>query len=441
MTLPSRIAALLVFLFAAGSPAAGQETYLRTFPGVDVEATPVLRDGQRFFNLHFLDTPAGAQPGAEAGGGLGPLFNRNACSACHPRGGRGSAPDGPDEPLLTALVRLSIPGRSANGGPLPHPAYGSQLNTRAVRGVAPEAEVEITYDTIAGRYGDGTAFELRRPRIGFRDPAYGPLDDALTSLRIGQPIFGLGLLEAVSVDTIQSWADPDDRDGDGISGRMNTVWVNVFGVAAPGRFGWKANEPNLPQQVNAAFVGDIGITNPLFPFHDCGLAQTQCLAADARDVESEAGFAVTDYLRAIAPPPRRNETLETVRRGERLFQEIGCAKCHRPGFGKVSSRFAFLQGREVNAFTDLLLHDMGEGLADGRPDFDATGSEWRTPPLWGLGLAEAVHGGYALLHDGRARSIEEAILGHGGEGEAAREAFRNLLLGDRDAVVAFLNSL
>ncbi|WP_425403284.1 di-heme oxidoredictase family protein [Hwanghaeella sp.] len=426
-----------VFLLLAGvAPAKAQETYLRSLPGVDLDGTPELREGRRLFNLHFLDRPVGE----EAGGGLGPHFNRNACSTCHPRGGRGSAPNGPDEPLLTALVRLSVSGTAANGGPLPHPRYGGQLNTRGIRDVLPEAEVSVSYEVVQGTYGDGTAYVLRRPQLSFFELAYGPLDDALTSFRIGQPIYGLGLLEAVPVDEIRSWADPDDRDGDGVSGRMNNVWGGSLETAVPGRFGWKANEPDLVQQTAAAFLGDIGITSNYFPEHDCGAGQEVCRAADAQGPEVDRAVQlVAGYLRTIAPPARRDAV--SIRRGEALFDEAGCAKCHRPTLGLTASDKAYLNGVQVDAYTDLLLHDMGEGLADGRPDFEAIGREWRTPPLWGIGLAETVHGRFALLHDGRARSLEEAILWHGGEGETAREAFRTMAVGDRAALVAFLKSL
>lgn len=428
---------IVALLLAGVVPTKAQETFLYPLPGADVDGTPDLREGRRLFNLHFLDNP----PGEEPGGGLGPLFNRNACSACHPRGGRGAAPDGPDTPLLTGLVRLSVPGKAANGGPLSHPSYGGQLNTRGIRGVTAEAEVEISYEIISGRYGDRSPYELRKPVLSFRDPAYGRLEDALTSLRIGQPIYGLGLLDAVAADEIGSWADPDDRDGDGVSGRMNRVWNSAFGISMPGRFGWKANEPNLLQQTAAAFLGDIGITNPHFWNHDCGAGQSACRKADARLPELPDGSVghVADYVRTIAPPARRGA--ENVRDGEKLFEEAGCARCHRPSFGRVRSHLPYLNGVRVDAFTDLLLHDMGEGLADGRPDFEASGREWRTPPLWGLGRAEAVHGRYALLHDGRARSVEEAILWHGGEAEASREVFRTLDLDQRTALVAFLKSL
>ena len=277
--------------------------------------------------------------------------------------------------------------------------------------------------------------------MAFKHRSLGSFDDALTSLRIGQSIFGLGLLESVPEDEVMRHADPDDADGDGISGRANQVWSVEQRKSVLGRFGWKANEPDLVQQTAAAFLGDIGITSPLFPRHDCGDSQRVCTDADGGKPElvQQDIVAVAAYLRVLSPPARRIGDGITV--GEKLFQDTGCALCHRPSLGTAKADEAFLNGVEVMAYTDLLLHDMGDELADGRPDFLATGREWRTPPLWGLGLVEAIHGEYALLHDGRAQSIEEAILWHGGEAAVARDAFKALAKADREALIVFLKSL
>jgi len=413
-----------------------QDTLIAPFPGADLSRDAPAGRGEHLFNLHFLPLAAGQKKGA----GLGPLFNRNACSACHPKGGRGKAPSDPFEPLLTALVRLSVPGVDGNGAPVPHPAYGTQLNTRGVRGVPGEAEVQLSYDLTVGAYDDGEPYKLRKPSMAFDRTSNGPLDDALTSLRIGQPIVGLGLLEAIPEEELLSHADPEDADGNGISGRPNRVWHHGLKKTVMGRFGWKSNEPDLVHQTAAAFLGDIGITSPLFPVHDCGLEQAACREADGTpELTAEDVEAVAVYLRALSPPEPRTTAAEEP--GARLFQEVGCALCHRPQTGVARSDSAFLDGVAVMAYTDLLLHDMGEGLADGRPDFEATGREWRTPPLWGLGRLEALHGDVALLHDGRAQSIEEAILWHGGEGAAARDRFKALSQSERQALIGFLKSL
>ncbi len=418
-------------------PAQSQETFLRVFPGVELDSTETLRTGRRLFNLHFLPAAAGHGESTETGTGLGPLFNRNACSGCHPKGGRGAAPNGPEEPLLTALVRLS----DAKGGT--HSGYGGQLNTRGIRGVPAEAEVSVSYETVKGRFGDGEQYDLRRPVLSFSQSSYGPLDTVLTSFRIAQPIFGLGLLDAVPVEDMEIFADPDDRDGDGISGRLNTVWDAEKQSYVPGRFGWKANEPTLKQQIAGAFLGDMGITTYLFPSHDCGQGQPTCRSADSPDPELNAEdlSSIEAYLSVLAPPARRVLKTEDERRGEQIFHDVGCAKCHRPTFAAIRAEGTVLNGIRPMPYSDLLLHDMGEALADHRPDFDAGGSEWRTPPLWGLGSIVQVHGKSALLHDGRAQSVAEAILWHGGEATEAREGFRTLAKADRLALIAFLNSL
>jgi CxxC motif-containing protein (DUF1111 family) len=251
----------------------------------------------------------------------------------------------------------------------------------------------------------------------------------------------MGLLEAIPADAILAAADPDDRDGDGISGRANQVWDVAAQRQALGRFGWKANMPNLRQQVAGAYRDDMGITSPLLPI-EAADGQPQDPGRHAPEISDRVLDVNTHYLRTLAVPGRRGADSGEVRRGAFLFQQANCASCHTP----VQRTDAFPEapevGREtIHPYTDLLLHDMGPGLADGRPDFAASGQEWRTPPLWGLGLRARVQGYLALLHDGRARSVSEAILWHGGEAENAKEAYRRLPKQDRTALEAFLNSL
>jgi CxxC motif-containing protein (DUF1111 family) len=337
--------------------------------------------------------------------------------------------------MESMLVRLSADG----GGPLAD--YGDQLNDRALVGVAPEGRAVISYDEIAGAYGDGTPYTLVRPRLAFADVAFGPLDGALTSPRVAPAVIGLGLLEAVPETTLAALADPDDADGDGISGRINRLDTD----GTIGRFGWKANAADLRHQSAAAAIGDMGLTTSLFPEQNCPPAQAACRAADAEDgPEISDAFLdrIVTAMRAVAVPAQRNADDPEVIAGLAAFRRFGCDGCHIPTL--VTDRNATLpelRDQTFHPFTDLLLHDMGEGLADGRPDHDASGTEWRTPPLWGLGLVPVVNGHDRLLHDGRARGFAEAILWHGGEAEAAKEAFRNAPRDERDALVAFLASL
>jgi CxxC motif-containing protein (DUF1111 family) len=390
--------------------------------------------GNRLFNTKWAEYPASVK----AFDGLGPLFNRNSCSGCHVRDGRGRPPESVGDPMDSMLVRLSAPDGS------PHPAYGDQLNDRAIQGMRPEGRAIIAYDEIAGRYGDGTFYSLLKPRIAFQDLAYGPLDGALTSARVAPAMIGLGLLEAVPASTLEGLADPEDADGDGISGRINRL-TDAGGAVAIGRFGWKANVTTLAAQAAGAAVGDIGITTTMLPDQNCTSVETDCRAVPAQsDPEMSDSFfeRLVTYTRTLAVPRARAADDATFQVGLKTFAAMGCAACHMPTLTTGGdAALAELRNQTFHPFTDLLLHDMGEGLADGRPDHSATGSEWRTAPLWGIGLIERVNGHDRLLHDGRARGIAEAILWHGGEAQRAREVFRSAPKIERDALIAFLKSL
>ncbi len=382
--------------------------------------------GNRLFNTNWVEAPGSVK----AFDGLGPLFNRVSCSGCHTHDGRGRPPETGQGPMDSMLVRLSVPGMDEHGGPKPHPAYGGQFSERAIRGVAPEARIRIRYEDVPGTYGDGEAYALRRPSYEIADLGYGDLGkDVMLSPRVAPQMIGLGLLEAVPDTLLEGLADPDDADGDGISGRLNHVWDMAKGAPAIGRFGWKANQPNLRQQNASAAEGDIGLTTS---FTD---------GEEDPEMNDEFLGKLTLYTRLIAVPAQRNADDRQVRQGAGAFRDFGCAQCHLPSLTTSDAALPETAHQTIHPFTDLLLHGMGEGLADHRPDFEASGSEWRTPPLWGLGLIETVNGHDLLLHDGRARGFEEAILWHGGEGEAARERFRNAAKVARDALVAFLRSL
>lgn len=379
----------------------------------------------------------------EGAQGLGPLYNRITCIACHPRNGRGQAPDAPTEPMRSMLVRLSVPGHDAHGGPRPHPAYGDQLNELAVPGVRGEgrAQVHWHYQHVALRGGESV--ELRKPRLTFSELAYGPLGEVQTSARVGTPVFGLGLLEAVSGDTLLKMAE--EAKPDGVRGQVNQVWSVERQRSEPGRLGLKANQPDLRQQIASALHGDLGITSSLYPQHNCTALQMDCQRA-VLDPQPELAAlplgALHFYLAHLAPPPRRDLDKPQVRRGEQVFANVGCAVCHRPQLVTDGHpTYPALSHQIIHPYTDLLLHDMGEGLADGRADYLATGQQWRTAPLWGLGLTEQVSPGAGLLHDGRARNVIEAILWHGGEALKARERFIALEQQDRQALLAFLNAL
>jgi CxxC motif-containing protein (DUF1111 family) len=262
------------------------------------------------------------------------------------------------------------------------------------------------------------------------------------SPRVAPPVFGRGLLEAVPDDVLLALADPNDGDGDGISGKANLVWDAVRQAVAVGRFGLKAGNSTLLQQTAGAYVQDMGVTNSVFS-EESSAGQPQ---ADGLDDEPELPDtqldAATFYVQTLAVPARRDIDDPHVLRGKELFLEAGCASCHVPRLEtRDHTGIAAVSHQVIWPYTDLLLHDMGEGLADGRREFEASGREWRTPPLWGIGLSTVVNGHSLLLHDGRARGFFEAILWHGGEAEAAREAVRAMDATDRAALVRFLESL
>ncbi|HCQ39216.1 MAG TPA: thiol oxidoreductase [Verrucomicrobiales bacterium] len=400
--------------------------------------------GNSFFNQNWVASPASTT----SRDGLGHLFNARSCSACHVRDGR-AEPPGNGEFALGLVMRISLPGRLATGGPVPDPSYGLQVSERALPGLKAEGHVRVSYDEVDGTYPDGGRFSLRRPTYKIVDLGAGPLNSKTRfSPRVAPAVHGLGLLAAVEEGTLRALEDPGDRDGDGISGKLNMVWDYEGKRLVPGRFGWKANQPSLRQQTAGAFVGDLGITSPLFPEenHTAAYAELHNLGDQSEDQHPELSAKilqrVTAYLETLAPPARRNVDDPVVRQGQRLFARMNCASCHTPEL-RTGNDYPLVELRDqtIRPYTDLLLHDMGEGLADGREDFEANGQEWRTPPLWGVGLQERVNGHTMLLHDGRARNLTEAILWHGGEAEKSRELFLNSTSKERSALLSFLQSL
>lgn len=432
-------------------PVQGRDAFSRPLPALDPAHRAAFHAGRSLFQQVWTVGPSEVRPDLD---GLGPLFNRQSCIACHAKNGRGEPPEGENDSMRSTLVRLSVPGGRAGNGlgaaPQPHPVYGDQFNPDGIPGVPGEGRATLAWSERIDRLADGTPVALRRPELRLGTLGYGPLGpEVMTSVRMAPPLVGLGLLEAVPEADLLALADPDDRDGDGVRGRVNLVWDAARGAFAIGRFGLKANQPSLRQQNAGAFDGDLGLTSTLFPRHGCTAAQTACRAAageDASDTKPELSDEqldlVTLYTRLLAVPARRNADDPLVRVGEGLFAAIGCAACHTPTLRTgPSAALPELAGRTIHPFTDLLLHDLGEGLADGRPDFQATGRQWRTPPLWGLGLTAAVTDRPTYLHDGRARTPLEAILWHGGEAEPAREAVRRMPSLNRKALLAFLDSL
>ncbi|MEQ8523674.1 di-heme oxidoredictase family protein [Gracilimonas sp.] len=397
--------------------------------------------GNAFFKRNWVTPPAST---ADLDG-LGPLFNARSCSSCHLLDGRGSPPRSIDEEPVDLLFRLSRPSKEGNGT-RPDENYGGQFNHMSVLGVEPEGDVRVRYEEIPGEYPDGTKYSLRKPIYEFDSLAYGDFpDDIMISPRIAQHLVGLGLLEAIPEERLKEVADSADADNDGISGRINYVYDHINGKMSAGRFGWKANEPSVRQQTAVAFREDIGITSEHFPEELCAENQKGCKefpSGGNPELTSDILDRLTLYTETIAVPARRNWDQEDVLKGKKAFIEIGCASCHVPQQKTgIHPNHPELSNQTIYPYTDLLLHDMGPGLADGRPDWKATGTEWRTPPLWGIGLIETVSGHTFFLHDGRARNLEEAILWHGGEAESAKDNFKELPKTERENLITFLNSL
>lgn len=420
----------------------GENAFALSMPGLTSMQQLEFATGNSFFNQNWVSAPASTT----ARDGLGPLFNARSCSGCHFKDGRGRAPISFGEHSTGFLIRLSVPGTDATGGPLSHPDFGGQLQDISIQNVTAEGEAIVTYTEIAGTYADGTPYSLRQPAydIDFND-GISTTSGMMLSPRVANQMVGLGLLEALDEGTILAFADEFDSNGDGISGRPNYVWDVETQTTKLGRFGWKANQPNLKQQTAGAFVGDMGLTTTLFPNDECTSSQSDCLSAPnggSPEVTDENLRKVVLYASSLAVPARRNWTDKTVLQGKQLFMYIGCASCHIPKMTTGTHPvFDALSNQTIRPYTDMLLHDMGEGLADGRPDYLATGSEWRTPPLWGIGLFQTVNHHTNYLHDGRARNLEEAILWHGGEAENAQSAFKQLTQTERNAIILFLNSL
>lgn len=373
--------------------------------------------------------------------GLGPIMNATNCSACHVGDGRG-LPD-PDNGLV---LRLSVEGTNAHGGPNPEPTYGEQLQHRAIFGTQPEGDIQITYEEIAGMFSDKSEYSLRKPTYTISNLAYGALAaNTMVSPRVGRQVIGLGLLENIPEADILANADEFDADGDYISGKANYVWDISANKTTLGRFGWKANQPNIRQQNAGAFNGDIGLTSTLFPDMDAGGTALSTLEKLLNGGTPEVSDSIIDeiafYQRCLAVPARRNINNPSVIAGKKLFTDIGCAKCHKETFITGNSDIPNLANQTIHPYSDMLLHDMGSGLADHRPDYLANGNEWRTPPLWGIGLIKVVNKHSYLLHDGRARSIQEAILWHGGEALSAKSRFVTLSKEQRQQLLDFLENL
>ena len=445
--------------FKSGGDATVYDATSRAFsqpaPTAASDRLDTFRAGDALFEAAFVPAPAAVNAG------LGPRFDNTSCGGCHVSDGRGRPPAAGDaglaEPVRAMIVRVSVPGTDPHGAPAPVPGVGTQLTLRAAIVFLPFGTVRVTYTDSVGHFGDGPAYTLRVPQYTVAAPsgATTPLpSNILVSARVAPPNFGLGLLDAVPEGDIRALAASPTAIAAGVAGHVNMVWDGIAGAPALGRFGLKSNSATIAEQVASAAHGDMGLTSPLFPNKVCTVAELTAPATaatcaqpgGATDLSAEQISRLTAYIQTLGVPARRAAAsgyATAVAHGEQLFASAGCAGCHvttlRTGtVAGVPER----SNQTIHPYTDLLLHDMGPDLADNRPDYQASGREWRTAPLWGVGLTALVNGGQAtFLHDGRARSLTEAILWHGGQASAAREQFRTMSASDRDALLQFLGVL
>lgn len=462
----------------AAAPLAISKTINRSHPSVNKHAFSLPQTnlsqeerlsfaiGKSLFEKIWVSSPSSTT----ASDGLGPLYNARSCQSCHIRNGRGqpTSTKKPGKMAVSMLMRMSLPAdtkqqkallASEHIGVIPEPTYGTQLQAFSVQGLLAEGSVTVSYNETPVNFPNTmimatgkNSVSLRTPHYKIQQLNYGPLPSNIQlSPRVAPPMIGLGLLAAISKADILAKEDPNDSNNDGISGRANRVWDIEQQQYSIGRFGWKAGNPTLRQQNNAALHADIGISTPMFPkgAGECSAQQIKCqslpngnsLHLDNVEAPAQMVSLIEFYTRNLAVPKRRNTKTPAVLSGQKTFEQIGCQNCHTPRYETASDAPKAQAKQIIWPYTDLLLHDMGEGLSDNRPEFLATGREWRTPPLWGTGLTQTVSQHTQFLHDGRARNLNEAILWHGGEAQTSKVSFMQLPQQDRNNLITFLESL
>ena len=432
-----------------------RDAFMKPFTSLSAEQKFNHSLGRSLFEKFWVAAPSSTT----ASDGLGPLYNARSCHSCHLNNGKGHAPaalqNATNVPSFFLRLKQWPQSKHADSKKAvePDPIYGTQLQSNSNINIPAEMKMNIQYEYYTVTFLDGSTSELRKPNYLFERFFYGkPHENTQYSGRVSPALIGVGLFDAVDDTTLLKFADPDDKDNDGISGKANIVWDETKKTWRPGRFGWKATVATLTQQNQSAFNGDLGLSTPLFsnPNGDCTIAQHQCLElqnGNSPHMDNlEVSHVVTDMVDTFtalsAPPKMRNLANEKFIQGKVIFDNLQCAACHKPVMKTgVHTTFSELNNKTFYPFSDLLLHDMGEGLADVGNEFDAKGSEWRTAPLWGLGLNKIVSKRESYLHDGRARSLNEAILWHGGEAQASQNSYRQLNITQRSTLIKFLESL
>ncbi|WP_445363996.1 di-heme oxidoredictase family protein [Microbulbifer sp. ANSA003] len=423
--------------------------YFREALNIQWETHNEFLDGRRIFHTRFntgeheeLGNPDFNQMANLSAG----LTIEQSCLACHINNGRGPAPSEASVPN-SMVFKLSSGAITQAGQPLPNHYFGPVLQTHSLNSdIAPEGSIQVTYSPIQGSYANGDSYTLQSPTYVVTTNEGENTSADYFSPRMPQNITGLGLLEAVDETEILEWHDPNDSNSDGISGRVSLVDTGSTPLPQVGRFGWKATQPSLRSFSADALNNDIGVNTALEPNANCGIEQLECKKHSNHNEELTDSHLddLTTYLQALGAPPRNPDLINEsiVAQGEALFESINCSSCHRPEMNTNHAHpLEELRGKVIRPYTDLLLHDMGEGLADNLTISAEYNREWRTPPLWGLGVNSAVNGHSNLLHDGRARSIEEAILWHGGEAAESQQNYIDLSASERNSLLKFLQSL
>lgn len=395
--------------------------------------------GRSFFTVPWVVAPSATT----ARDGLGPLFNANACVACHSENRHKSALSKGEGINRTLVFKLSQPSlhaqRPAHSVTMADPIYGTQIAINATGSVPFEAKTSLRWEESNDTLADGTVVSLHRPIGELSELNYGPLDkNSRISLRVAPVLTGLGLLEAVPDETILAMAVEQAKNQSVVKGKVQWVYNPYTKKKEIGRFGYKSAHSSVRMQTADAAHNDMGLTNPFYPMENCTSTQTACLNATPSRNSPQGRIdlpllrlnAIAFYLKKLRAPDNVSNNLH--QKGEQIFNEIGCHECHTPVL-KTNDGIRFMP------YTDMLLHDMGEELSDNRPEFDASASEWRTTALWGLNAR--LKAGILLLHDARARNVTEAILWHGGQAQESKDKFKQLTPSDRQALLDFVESL
>ena len=415
-----------------------RESFAAPIPALSLSKMRLFTGGRHLFRRSWTPAPSSVK----SLDGLGPVFNRVSCSGCHVKDGRGRPPKD-DGKFRSMVIKLSL---IDNDKIYPDPNYGYQLNDKSILGVPYEGKAQISYSIINITLNDGTIKELSKPNYAFNSLSFGELHkNTKHSGRVAPAVFGLGLIETITEKDILKNADPKDIDNDGISGRVHKIIDRPSKNLMVGKFGWKATRATLLHHITGAASQDMGLTSNIFPNENCMKIQKDCskqINGGEPEVSDSQIERLLVYMQTLAPPRQRNATDEDVQIGKSLFQEIGCENCHTPAYKTgIHPQHQELSNRIIRPYSDFLLHDMGKGLDDGVSEGEAKSYEWKTPPLWGIGLIKIVNKHTYFLHDGRARSIEEAILWHGGEALNAKNNYMALAKENREKLLVFLSSL